>query len=99
MSKAICKTRNMGKTAIYVLDLPKAWFTRKPPRKLRLRKLTPEQIQFMCGGLLVGGFKTWWPLLRAGYIRPNPDAPPMFLTTEAGEKAMTRKPKANRKGL
>ena len=61
-----------------------------PPPQVKLDALTPEQIAFMRGEASASGPRVFLPLLDAGLIAINPDPPPLFVTTVAGEEAMKR---------
>ncbi|MBE3039665.1 hypothetical protein IMZ48_25605 [Candidatus Bathyarchaeota archaeon] len=52
--------------------------------------LSAEQVAFLRGEASAKTFQAWWPLLVAEYIRPNENAPPMFVTTAKGMAAVKK---------
>ena len=51
--------------------------------------ITPEQLAFMSGAEPAKDIHVVMPLLRAGLMKPNPDAPPMFIRTAEGDAILT----------
>ena len=77
-------------TPLNTIEPPAEWFGLPEP-PLPLFELTPAQVAFLrCDPVPVGP-EVWLPLLYAGLMRPNPDAPPTFELTAKGREALGSK--------